>query len=254
MQQTDAQLIFCDGLVLLREGEGWEPAHAEVVIAELLEQRESRDSFLMKPQGVMVMEVSGAADPPPTGCVWARVRQLIAVDSPWAPVACRALGLLNWRSRYRFCSVCGGMMEEHPADVARQCSLCRHVQYPAISPAVIVRVVKEGRILLARHVQRSHQFYTCLAGYVEVGESAEDCVHREVREEAGIEICNLRYAGSQHWPYPNQLMLAFTADWESGELILQADELLDAQWFDPSGLPNIPPQGSVAYSLIHGLI
>ena len=254
MPQKEPQLIFCDGLLLLREGEGWEPARAEVVIAELLEQRQSRDSFLMKPEGVMVMAVSGEPDPPPAGCVWARVRQLIAVDSPWASAACRALGLINGRARHRFCGSCGGLMEEHVTDVARQCSLCGHVQYPAIAPAIIVRVEKDGRILLARHVQRIQDLYTCLAGYIEVGESAEDCVHREVREEAGIEVTGLRYAGSQHWPYPNQLMLAFTAQWESGELHLQEDELSDAQWFDPSDLPNIPPKGSVAYSLIRGLI
>jgi len=254
MPQNETQLIFCDGLLLLREGEGWEPAHAEGMIPELLTDRSVRDSFLMKPKKVVVMDLSGDTDPPPAGCVWVRVRQLIAVDSPWAALACRALGLINWRARHQFCGVCGGAMEEHPVDVARQCGLCGHVQYPVIAPAMIVRVEKDGLILLARHVQRSHQFYTCLAGYVETGESAEDCVHREVREEAGIEICDLRYAGSQHWPYPNQLMLAFTAKWESGDLRLQEDELSDAQWFDPSDLPNIPPQGSVAYSLIHGLI
>ncbi len=254
MEKTESQLIFCDGLLLLREGEGWEPARAEVVMSELLEMRAVRDSFLMKPQGVVVMDVSGVADPPPSGCVWVRVRQLIALDSPWAAIACRALGLLNWRAQHRFCGMCGGKMEEHPTEMARQCGSCSHVEYPSLSPAVIVRVEKEGKILLARHVQRSQQFYTCLAGYIEVGESAEHCVHREVREEVGIEISSLRYAGSQHWPYPNQLMLAFTAQWQSGELHLQADELSDAQWFDPSDLPNIPPQGSVAYGLIHGLI
>lgn len=252
MEQTDAQLIFCGGLLLLREG--WEPVRTTGAMEELLESRELRDSFRMKPQGMGVMDVSGEPDRPPAGYVWVRVRQLVAVDSPWASMACRALGLVNWRQRHCFCGQCGGAMEDHPVEVARQCGRCGLVMYPGISPAVIVRVEKAGRILLARHVQRSQQFYTCLAGYVEIGESAEECVHREVREEAGIEISNLRYAGSQHWPYPNQLMLAFSAEWESGELTLQEDELSDAQWFDPSDLPNIPPEGTVACSLIHGLI
>ena len=121
-------------------------------------------------------------------------------------------------------------------------------------PAVIVRVEKDGKILLARHAQRSQEFYTCLAGYVEVGESLEDCraprSARRGRHRTGRRALCLQPA----WPYPNQLMLAFTAKWESGELRLQPDEISDARWFDPADLPNIPPEGSVAYRLIRGLI
>ena len=143
---------------------------------------------------------------------------------------------------------------EHPTEVAHRCAACGHTEYPGVFVAVIVRVEKDGKILLARHVQRSQEFFTCLAGYVEVGESLEDCVRREVREEAGIEVADVRYVCSQHWPYPNQLMLAFKARWAAGELKLQADELAEARWFDPADLPNIPPEGSVAYRLIRGLI
>ncbi|NCC94755.1 MAG: NAD(+) diphosphatase, partial [Opitutae bacterium] len=148
----------------------------------------------------------------------------------------------------------GLRLEDHPAEMARRCTACGHMAYPAISPAVIVRVEKEGNILLARHVQRIPDLYTCLAGYLEVGESAEDGVRREVREETGLEVGDVVYAGSQPWPYPNQLMLAFKARWASGELALQADEIAEARWFDPADLPAIPPPGSVAYRLIHGLI
>ena len=248
-------MIFCDSFLLVLKGSGLEPATSEAVMVELLECRTVHDSFLMKPQQVTVTDVTGATDPPPAGCVWVRVRQLLAADSPWAAPACRGLGLINWRAQQKFCGRCGGPMKEHEAEVARQCGSCSHVMYPCISPAVIVRVEKAGKILLARHVQRIPELYTCLAGYVEIGESAEDAVHREVREEVGIEVSDVRYAGSQHWPYPNQLMLAYTAQWKSGELCLQADELSEAQWFDPSDLPDqIPPPGSVAYQLIHGLI
>jgi NAD+ diphosphatase len=164
------------------------------------------------------------------------------------------LGLLNWRAKHRCCGACGGPLEEHPTEAARKCGACGHVDYPGMFPAVIVRVEKDGKILLARHAQRSQEFYTCLAGYVEVGESLEEAVHREVREEVGIELDAVRYVCSQPWPYPNQLMLAFTAKWKSGELVLQPDELSDARWFDQADLPNIPPEGSVAYRLIRGLI
>ena len=223
-------------------------------MADLLERRQIRDQFVLKPQGVRVTRVSGGAEAAPNGCDWVRVRQMIAAESDWAPTACRALGILNWRALHRFCGICGGEMEEYDDVMARQCRHCHHIEYPSASPAVIVRVDRDGKILLARHAQRSQQFYTCLAGYVEVGESAEACVHREIKEETGLEVTDVRYAGSQHWPYPNQLMLAFTARWQSGELQLQKEELSDAQWFDPAELPDVPPAGSVAYQLIHGLL
>jgi NAD+ diphosphatase len=253
MNGDKQDFIFCDGQLLVRAG-GLEPASSAAALPELLKSRKAKDSFTVRPQGVVATEVSGAAENPPPGCEWTRVRRLIAADSPCAASVCRALGLLNWRAAHRFCGVCGAPLGEHPTEVARKCGACGQVEYPHISPAVIVRVEKDGKILLARHVQRSQDIYACLAGYIEVGESLEDGVHREVREEVGIEISDVRYVGSQHWPYPNQLMLAFKAKWKSGELCLQADELSDARWFDPADLPNIPPEGSVAYRLIRGLI
>ena len=245
--------IFCDGQLLVR-ADGLEPAPASAVLPELLKTRTAQDSFTVRPQGFVATEVSGAAESAPPGFEWVRVRQLIAAGSPDAAGACRALGLLNWRAKHRFCGACGAPLGEHPTEVAHRCAACGLVDYPSVFPAVIVRVEKDGKILLARHVQRIQEIFTCLAGYVEVGESLEDAVRREVREEVGIEVSDVRYVGSQHWPYPNQLMLAFTAKWASGDLCLQADELLEARWFDPADLPNIPPEGSVAYRLIRGLI
>ena len=245
--------IFCDGQLLVR-ADGLEPAGAAEAMPELLKTRTAQDSFTVRPQGFVATDVSGAAENPPPGFEWVRVRQLIAAGSPDAAGACRALGLLNWRAKHRFCGACGAPLGEHPTEVAHRCAACGHVDYPSVYPAVIVRVEKDGKILLARHVQRIQEIFTCLAGYVEVGESLEDAVRREVREEVGIEVSDVRYVGSQHWPYPNQLMLAFTAKWAAGDLCLQADELLEARWFDPADLPNIPPEGSVAYRLIRGLI
>ena len=252
MSGEGRELVFCDGQLLVREG-SLEPAAAEVA-SELLKTREVLDSFTVRPQGFVAAAVSGAAEAPPPGCRWVHLRALIGAESPHASDACRGLGLLNWRAKHRFCGACGRPMEEHPAEGARRCGACGHVDYPSVYPAVIVRVEKEGKILLARHAQRIQHLFTCLAGYVEVGESLEECVRREIREEAGIEVEDVRYAGSQHWPYPNQLMLAFKARWKSGELRLQAEELLEARWFDPADLPAIPPEGSVAYRLIRGLI
>lgn len=252
MDPAGATYVFCDSLLLVKAG-GLEPAGAEA-LAELEKSRAVLDDFAVRPQGYRAAAVDGAADLPPEGCEWARVRALVGAESPHAAAACRALGMLNWRAAHRFCGACGGTLEEHPVEIARKCAACGRTEYPSLSPAVIVRVEKEGKILLARHVQRIQDLWTCLAGYVELGESLEDCVRREVREEAGIEVDGVRYAGSQHWPYPNQLMVAFKAQWTSGGLKLQAEELSDARWFDPAELPNIPPPGSMAYRLIHGLI
>jgi NAD+ diphosphatase len=251
--ETSASYLFCDGQLLVRAG-GLEPVPAAEALPRLAGAHGVLDSFVVRPQGYSATAVFGVAGAPPDGFEWARVRALLAEESPHAAAACRALGLLNWRAARRFCGVCGQPLREHPVEMARACGACGHTEYPAISPAVIVRVEKEGKILLARHAQRSQAFFTCIAGYVESGESAEDCVRREVREEVGIDVDHVRYVGSQHWPYPNQLMLAFTAQWASGELCLQAEELSEAQWFDPSNLPALPPPGSVAYRLVHGLI
>jgi NAD+ diphosphatase len=224
MVPATATFIFCDGHLLVRAGE-LEPAGA-ATLAELRRTRAVLDEFTVRPRGDLAVAVSGAA--------------------------CRALGMVNWRATHRFCGRCGGPLAEHPADAAGTCAACGQVEYPSLAPAVIMRVEKAGQILLARHVQRIPDLWTCLAGYVELGESLEDCVRREVREEAGIEVADIRYVASQPWPYPNQLMVGFVAQWKSGELQLQPEELAEARWFDPADLPTIPPKGSMAWRLIRG--
>ena len=107
--------------------------------------------------------------------------------------------------------------------------------------------------MLARHVQRNQDIYTCIAGFIEAGESAEEAVSREVKEEVGINVKNIKYKGSQGWPFPDQLMLAFTAEYESGTIKLQEDELSEAKWFSKENLPATPLPGSVAYKLINSL-
>ncbi len=122
--------------------------------------------------------------------------------------------------------------------------------YPRIEPCIIVLVHKEGKILLANHAQRNQDIYACLAGFVEAGESIEHAVEREIWEETHPRVKNIRYFGSQRWPFPSQLMLGFTADYESGEIELQREEIADAQWFDPHHCPASPPPGSIAWQLI----
>lgn len=244
--------LFCDGYLLVRHG-SLIAAEAAGVLPVLSETRTVLDSYAVPPHGNLAVAVSGSVEQAPDGFEWIRIRRLVAAESPEAAAACRALGLLNWRARNRFCGCCGGPLHDHPTETARQCAGCGHIQYPCISPAVIVRVERENQILLARHVQRNQEVYTCIAGYLEAGESMEDAVRREVAEEVGIEVDHIRYVGSQYWPFPNQLMLACTARWKSGVIRLQADEISDARWFDPGNLPTVPPPGSVSHRLIYGL-
>ena len=122
--------------------------------------------------------------------------------------------------------------------------------YPRIAPAVIVLVRRGEEALLARNARFPLPFYSTLAGFSDIGETLEDTVHREIREEVGIEVANVRYFGSQPWPFPNSLMIAFTAEWASGDIAVDADEIADAQWFTRDALPMVPPPLSIARRMI----
>ncbi|MFP4644345.1 MAG: NAD(+) diphosphatase [Spirochaetales bacterium] len=162
----------------------------------------------------------------------------------------RAYQLAHWDRTHRFCGVCGAGTELCGREVARCCPSCGQTIYPRISPAVIVAVVREGRLLLAHNAQRKHPFYSVLAGFVEPGESLEECVIREVAEETSIICGNVRYFTSQPWPFPDSLMVAFTAEWVSGEIQVDNEEIDHAYWCSPDALPNVPPAPSVARKLI----
>lgn len=180
------------------------------------------------------------------------IRQLFA-DLPDDEVLlyARARAIATWRANTRFCGRCGSPLNEHPELSARLCPACSNLIFPRIEPCIIVAVRKNGKILLARHVQRNQDIYACIAGFMEAGESAEHAVQREIFEEVGIKVKNIRYFGSQSWPFPAQLMLGFTADYDSGDINLQKDEISDAQWFDPDSCQASPRPGSIAYRLIH---
>lgn len=163
----------------------------------------------------------------------------------------RAKALLTWRATHKFCAACGAKLEDSKTLSARECPSCRKIYFPRIEPCIIVVVHKDGKILLANHVSRNQDIYACIAGFMESGESAEAAVAREVFEETGLKIKNITYRGSQSWPFPDQLMLGFTADYASGEISVQKEEIADARWFDPNNLPASPKPGSIAYRLIH---
>lgn len=164
----------------------------------------------------------------------------------------RAKALFSWHGEAKYCGACGTKLIPHSKLTAMECPSCHKILFPRIEPCVIVLISKGDKILLARHAYRNQDIYACIAGFIEAGESAEEAVRREVREEVGIEIKNIKYRGSQSWPFPDQMMLGFTAEYESGDLVLQKEEIADAQWFDRSNCPASPKPGSIGYRLIHG--
>jgi NAD+ diphosphatase len=173
----------------------------------------------------------------------------MAPELEWL-VAGRAVQVVDWARSHRFCGRCGTPTEAVPGERAMRCPKCRLMAFPRLAPAIITLVTRGDEALLAQGVQFRSPMYSTLAGFVEAGESMEDAVHREVREEVGVEIANIRYWGSQPWPFPHSLMLGFHADWASGEIEIDPKEIVDAQWFHRDALPNIPPRISIARKLI----
>jgi len=165
-------------------------------------------------------------------------------------VAGVALQLLDWVRTHRYCGVCAAPMERAPEDRAMRCPACGHGCYPRVAPAVMVRVLRGSEILLARSPHFPEGMYSVLAGFVEPGETLEQTIHREVLEEVGVEVDNLRYLASQSWPFPHSLMIAFDAEYRRGEIRVDGQEIQDAGWFTPQRLPRLPGRISIARYLI----
>lgn len=183
---------------------------------------------------------------------FADLRRLFGqVDEPTWLAASRALQLVEWARTHRYCGRCGAPTEVSPEELARRCPRCGLLAFPRLAPAVIVLVERDdGRALLARNAQWRGGMYSCLAGFVEPGESVEGALHREVREEVSVEVDDLRYRRSQPWPFPHSLMLGFNARYAGGEVDCDGREIVDAGWFEPSDLPELPGPISIARWLI----
>jgi NAD+ diphosphatase len=165
-------------------------------------------------------------------------------------IAGAAVQIVDWDRNHQYCGHCGNQTYSKNYERAKECPNCGLVSFPRISPAVIVLVQRDDQLLLARSLRHPSNMYSVLAGFVEPGETLEEAVVREIREEVGLEIKNLRYFGSQPWPYPNSLMIAFTCEYSEGEIILAVDEMADAGWYRIDELPRIPPPISIARQLI----
>lgn len=172
------------------------------------------------------------------------------LDEPTWVVAGRAAQILEWDRTHRFCGRCGDRTEHSDRERARICPSCGLVAFPRVSPAMIVLVERGDEVLLARGKQHGPGMYALVAGFVETGESLEDAVRREVMEEVGIEVRDITYFGSQPWPFPHSIMVGFTAQYASGEIRIDPDEIEDAQWFNRATMPPVPPRLSIARKLI----
>ena len=162
----------------------------------------------------------------------------------------RAAQIATWHDRHRFCSRCATPLRRHGVDLAKECPACGLTAYPRISPCIIVLVVDGERCLLARNARFPVGRYSTLAGFIEAGETAEMAVAREVMEEVGVEVRNIRYMASQAWPFPHSLMLGFFADYAGGELRPDGEEITEAGWFRADNLPQLPPSFAISRQLI----
>jgi len=195
------------------------------------------------------------ADQVPDSIQLIGLRELASIDQHQFALASRATQLLRWHRTHQFCGTCGHQTAPGAGEHVLNCNNCNAIFYPKISPCVIVLIHKQDAILLARNIaHKDSTMFSLIAGFVEVGETVEQAVHREVMEEVGISVEDITYQGSQSWPFPSQLMLGFYAKYSSGTIIIQEDELLEADWYPITRLPDIPPELSIAGWMIQSFI
>lgn len=251
--EDDNSLWFVfNGLKLLIKEEGDNVAIPELKDLKSLDRQVSNKQYLGTMDGTHCFageserQVSGNA-----GFAFKGIRALFGkVSDELVFIAGTANQLVHWSRNHKYCGKCGKPTEKKEDERAIICPDCGLVNYPRLSPAIIVAVVKNGRILLAQANKFPMKFYSVLAGFVEPGETLEECVQREVKEEVGIQVKNIKYFGSQPWPFPDSFMVGFTAEWESGEIEVDRSELKEAEWFSPQDLPRLPYSISIARRLI----
>lgn len=189
------------------------------------------------------------------GCTWQGLRQfMLEGDFDTFQMLGYAAQISTWAREHRFCGSCGAPVVQVPGERAMYCEHDNLRFYPRISPSMIVLITRGDEILLARSPRFVTGVYSTLAGFVEPGESAEDCVRREVMEEVQVKVRHIKYMGSQCWPFPHSMMLGFHAEYESGDIVPQAEEIEDARWFRIDDLPPLPANRSIARYLIEAYL
>lgn len=230
--------IFRGSDLLVREDDLSLPADAGVALSAF-------DPATLHPVGLLDERYCHAAWVEPSvqaapGYAFKGLRSLFGlIDDGLLGVGGRAFQIVEWARTHRYCGACGTPTELLSGERCLRCPSCGHVAYPRISPAMMVLVRRGDHVLLARHAGPRAVRFSPLAGFLEPGESIEEAVHREVFEEVGLKVKELKYFGSQSWPFPHSLMIAFTAEYAGGEISLQEDEIVEARWFGPED--EMPP-------------
>ena len=193
--------------------------------------------------------------PEPAGLRYVGLRSLfLRIPDPLLALAGRAFQVVEWDRTHRYCGRCGTPTRTKADERAKECPKCGYVAYPRVSPAMMALVTRGREVLLARSHRFVNGVYSALAGFVEPGETIEDCVRREVREEVGVEVGRLEYFASQSWAFPHSLMIAFTAEYAGGELRPDDSEIAEARWFAFDQVPKLPPSLSIARRLIDATV
>ncbi len=191
----------------------------------------------------------------PAGMAFKDLRSLFfRLDQPIFWIAARAVQIVAWDRDHQRCGRCGSATEDHPNERSKRCPGCGLTHYPRLAPAVIVLIERGDEVLLGRSPHFPPGMFSTLAGFVEPGESLEQAIAREIEEEVGVQVDNIRYFGSQPWPFPNSLMVGFRADYAGGDVVVDPEELEDAAWFHLDDLPTLPSAISIARALIDAWI
>ncbi len=247
--------IFAGGKLLVALNEDGRPSPAGVPPEEL-----GMSAHFSRPLGMLdtvACHVAAVAKDmaPPAAMEFRDLRGLYgAIDDDLFRLAGRAIQIVHWQRQHRYCGTCAAPLEDIPGEMARRCPSCSTVSYPRLSPAVIMSVERGDEILLGRSPRFPKGMYSVLAGFVEPGETLEEAVKREIMEEAGVEVGDIRYLASQPWPFPHSLMIGFTSRYLGGELVVDRGELEDARWFSRDNMPTLPSPISISRLLIEDFL
>ena len=251
LQSQDYLVVVKDQQLYVAESKIWQPfSLAEIDrntqinhLCILVEKYQEKNCY--------VVELEGSYNP--DDLISLRSQMSLLSDDDYL-LASRALQLVTWYRQHRFCGQCGRRTEHHAVDRALSCQPCNLTYYPKISPCIMCLITRGEECLLAHHNRHPDGMYSTLAGFVEAGESLEQTLHREVLEEVGLTVNKLSYFSSQSWPFPHQLMMGYFAEYESGDIVVDNDEVLDARWFHYTDLPLVPPPETLSGQLINQFI
>lgn len=256
MPNTTQKLYYCNDSVLLeKKDDTYRIPKFSAAPAWLKKQQITHPLGTYDGSEIDVVEVTGPKEIP-LPYIWVALRPALEALYPQVfNLLVRAHQVINWDKNHRYCGRCGVETKVNGSGFERQCSSCHLLFYPRISPSIIVAIRKDNQILLARKADFIPNVYGLIAGFVEAGETLEETVHREVYEEVGLQVNNIQYFNSQPWPFPDSLMIAFTADYADGDIELRDGELEAAGWYTADNLPGLPSSSiSIARKLIDDFV